>query len=293
MSEGGFLQSQGAIVLLGAGLLGLLVGSFLNVVIYRLPRMMERALHAECAAVLGNSATGAAIEEPRFNLAFPASHCPQCSGAIPPWHNIPLLGYLLLRGRCAHCARPIPVQYPLVELAGGVLAVLTIWHFGATWAGLAALAFTWALLAAAVIDLQHQLLPDAIVLPVLWLGLFVNLFDLFSTPRDSIIGAIAGYLVLWIVYQTFKLLTGKEGMGYGDFKLLALLGAWMGWRNLPVVIILASGVGALVGIGLIATKRLQNGHPIPFGPFLAAAGWLALLWGSDIIQAYLHFAGIN
>ncbi len=286
-----YLQANAAFALLGAGLLGLVVGSFLNVVIYRLPLMMQRAFQAECAAALGSDA-GFDESEP-FNLAFPASRCPACGGAIAPWHNIPLAGYLWLKGRCADCAEPIPLRYPLVELTSGVLAVLTIMHFGATAAGLAALVLGWSLLAAAVIDLQHQLLPDAIVLPLLWLGLFVNLFHLFATPQAAIIGAMAGYLSLWTVYQGFKLLTGKEGMGYGDFKLLALLGAWMGWHDLPLIIILASGVGACTGIGLMASKRLQSGNPIPFGPFLAAAGWLALLWGPDLMQAYWRFAGLH
>jgi len=290
------LQSEPALLLLAAALLGLVVGSFLNVVIHRLPLMMERAFREEYAAFAGNAGEAAAPPEPeggKLTLATPSSRCPHCGAAIAPWHNIPLLSYLWLRGRCAHCRAAISAQYPMVELASGVLALGVIWHFGATWAGLAALGLTWALLALAVIDLRHQVLPDAITLPVLWLGLFANLFGLFTTTRASLIGAIAGYLVLWAVYQVFKLVTGKEGMGYGDFKLLALLGAWLGWQALPVVIILSSAVGALVGIALIVSRRLHNGTPMPFGPFLAAAGWLALMWGPELIQAYARFAGLS
>lgn len=287
-------HSEPLLVLLGVALLGLVVGSFLNVVIYRLPRMLERAFREECAMAL--AAADVREDEPgseRLNLAYPASRCPHCGSAIAPWHNIPVLSYVWLRGRCAHCREPIGLRYPLVEIASGMLTLAVIWHFGATWTGLAGLALTWALLAAAVIDLQHQILPDSITLPVLWLGLFVNLFNLFANTRASLIGAIAGYLALWVVYQLFKLATGKEGMGFGDFKLLALLGAWLGWQALPVIIILASAVGAFVGIALIASKRLQNGTPIPFGPFLAAAGWLALLWGPDLVSAYMRFAGLS
>lgn len=287
------LQTAPTLVLLGAALLGLVVGSFLNVVIYRLPRMLERAFREECAAA--QAATGAAGEAvaERLNLAYPASRCPHCGTAIAPWHNIPVLSYLWLRGRCAHCREPIGLRYPLVEITSDVLAFFVIWHFGPTWAGLAALGLTWALLAAAAIDLEHQILPDAITLPVLWLGLFVNLFDLFTSSRASLIGAIAGYVALWTVYQLFKLATGKEGMGFGDFKLLALLGAWLGWQALPVIIILASAVGAMVGVALIVSGRLKNGTPIPFGPFLAAAGWLALMWGPDLVAAYTRFAGLS
>ena len=272
--------------------LGLVVGSFLNVVAYRLPIMMERAWRAEAAAVDG--AQPVATE--RFDLAWPASRCPQCGGAISAWQNIPVLSFLLLRGRCAHCATAISPRYPIVEAATGLLSAIVAWHFGATWATPAALLLTWFLIALSLIDLDHKLLPDNMTLPLLWLGLLLALIEingapLFTDLRASVIGAAAGYLSLWSVFQLFRLLTGKEGMGYGDFKLLAALGAWLGWQVLPLIVVLSAAVGSVVGIGLIVTGQRSRQAEIPFGPYLAGAGWLALLYGRDIMNWYLGLTG--
>lgn len=264
----------------------LMVGSFLNVVIHRLPIMMERDWKAQCAELAGEPA---AIAEP-FNLMRPASHCPHCGHRIAPWENIPLFSYLRQRGRCHECRQPISFRYPLIELGCAVLSAIVIWQLGATVQGLAGVFLTWSLLALSAIDIDHQLLPDGITLPVLWLGLLLGLFGIFTDTHSSLIGAIAGYLSLWLIFHLFKLLTGKEGMGYGDFKLFALFGAWLGWQSLPLIILLSSLVGALVGIALILFRGRDRQLPIPFGPYLAAAGWIALLWGDDITQAYLHWA---
>ncbi len=271
-------------------LLGLVVGSFLNVVIHRLPRMLERRWQAECRELTGD-APGA--DDAPYNLVVPGSNCPACGHKIRPWENIPLLSYILLRGRCSACGTHISARYPLVELASGILALLVAWHYGAGWQTGAALVFTWALLALTLIDLETQLLPDVITLPLLWLGLLVNLNGLFVPLSQAVIGAAAGYLSLWFVYHAFRLLTGKEGMGYGDFKLLAALGAWFGWQLLPLTILLSSLVGAVVGIGLMALKRHEREVPIPFGPYLAAAGWISLLWGAALTDAYLRFAHLG
>lgn len=252
---------------------GLVVGSFLNVVIHRLPLQMQSAWRRESLDFLGMPPEG---EIPRLNLAFPASHCPHCSEPIKPWHNVPVLSYLLLRGKCHHCKAPISIQYPLVELATALLATLAISHFGLTAEGALAVLFSIALIVLTGIDFRHQLLPDIITLPLLWLGLLANSQGLFADLNSAVIGAVAGYLVLWLVFWGFKLLTGKEGMGHGDFKLLAALGAWFGWTALPAVILLASAVGATVGIALIVLARRGREVPIPFGPYLAGAGLLAL-----------------
>ncbi|SCZ50362.1 prepilin peptidase [Thiohalomonas denitrificans] len=269
-------------------ILGLAVGSFLNVVIYRLPVMMERAWKQHCQELVGE--TGAPADSEPFNLARPASRCPHCGHSIGPLENIPLFSYLFQKGRCRHCQGPISARYPAVELTTAILSAVTAWHFGFGWQAGFALLLTWGLVALTFIDLDHQLLPDDITLPLLWLGLLLSLAGVFVPPTTAIIGAAAGYLSLWSVYQLFRLATGKEGMGYGDFKLLGLLGAWLGWQSLPVIIILSSVVGAAVGIGLILFRGHERGTPIPFGPYLAAAGWLALLWGEDLTRAYLRFA---
>jgi leader peptidase (prepilin peptidase)/N-methyltransferase len=255
-----------------AAVLGLLVGSFLNVVIHRLPRMMEADWLAQAAELRGE----AAPERPRYNLMVPRSACPKCGTPIAAWHNVPVLSWLLLRGRCAHCAAPIPVRYPLVEALTGVLAACAVARYGATAAGAGALILTFFLVALAFIDLDTQLLPDDMTLPLLWIGLAFNLGGTFVPIADAVIGAMAGYGILWAVYWAFKLATGKEGMGYGDFKLLAALGAWFGWQALPSIILLASVVGATVGIAMIVFARHQREVPIPFGPYLAGAGLLAL-----------------
>lgn len=270
------------------GLLGLIVGSFLNVVIIRLPHMLEAEWRASAAAILGTEATNTGEI---YNLARPRSTCPHCHTPIRAWHNIPVLSFILLRGRCAGCGQRIAWQYPLVEISAAVLGLLTAWHFGATPACALALVLSWSLLALTVIDARTQLLPDNITLPLLWLGLLAATAGVFIGPVDAIIGAAAGYLALWLVFHAFRLITGKEGMGYGDFKLLAVLGAWLGWQQLPLVLFLASLTGALTGITLIATGRQQRGHAMPFGPFLAMAGWLTLVSGDTILQLYYSLVG--
>jgi leader peptidase (prepilin peptidase)/N-methyltransferase len=284
------LASSPALFAILAGLLGLIVGSFLNVVIYRLPVMMEREWRVQCAELLNQPAPDANL--PVFNLWTPRSRCPHCSHLIGAAENIPLLSFILQRGRCAHCQAGISWQYPLVEAVSGLLAGLVAWKFGFGWPALAALLFTWTLLAAGIIDLKHQLLPDDLTLPLLWLGLTAALWGPFTDLPSSVIGAMAGYLSLWTVYQAFRLLTGKEGMGHGDFKLLAALGAWTGWQSLVAIVLLSSLVGAVVGLALIVFRGRDRGVPMPFGPFLAAAGWIVLLWGETINRAYLHWLGL-
>ncbi len=276
-------------------ILGLLVGSFLNVVIYRLPLMMEREWHEQCRELLENETAPAPkgnVKE-TFNLAVPRSRCPNCNHAISSLENIPVLSYLFLRGRCSQCSNPISMRYPIIEAVSGLLSALIAYQFGWSATTLLLLLLTWALISLTMIDYDHQLLPDSITLPLLWLGLIANSFGLITDLSSAVWGAIGGYLILWCVYWAFKLLTGKEGMGFGDFKLLAALGAWMGWQFLPLIIILSSLVGALVGGALIAFQGREQGKPIPFGPFLAGAGWLAMLWGSDMIQIYFRWAGLS
>ncbi len=293
-------QSPAAFIALSL-LLGLLIGSFLNVVIYRLPLMLEREWRAQCAelAAAGESAGVAANPgEPPFNLVVPRSACPGCRAPIRAIHNVPVLSWLALRGRCASCQVRISARYPIVELLCGVLSGVVAWKFGFGWQAGAALAITWLLIALTGIDLDHQLLPDSLTLTLLWGGLLASVFwsannphSLPVSPADSIIGAVAGYLSLWSVYQLFKLATGKEGMGYGDFKLLAALGAWLGWRMLLPIVLCSAAVGATVGIALIVTGRQKRSVPIPFGPFLAAAGWLAMMWGPEWVASYLGLFG--
>lgn len=268
-------------------LFGLIIGSFLNVVIYRLPKMLWQQWRTECEEWLGTADTAIPKQEEPYNLVFPRSRCPSCGHLIRAVENIPVLSYLVLRGRCAACGAPISLQYPLVELLTAGLSFMVAWHFGYGWQTAAGLLLTWALLALSVIDLQTKLLPDVITLPFLWLGLLVNMTHTFTDLPSSVLGAVLGYLSLWTVYQSFKLLTGKEGMGYGDFKLLAVFGAWLGWQMLPLIILLSSLTGAIVGIGLVLFKGRDKNSPLPFGPYLAVAGWVALLWGQWIIQTYL------
>ena len=279
-------ESQLALIVTSA-ILGLLVGSFLNVVIYRLPVMMENRWRADCREAHDDAAEA---DTETFNLMTPASTCPHCGHRIRPWENIPVISYLLLRGKCIDCKARISLQYPLVELATALLSAAVAWQLGFGWPTLAAFAFTWTLIALTVIDFNTQLLPDSLTLPLLWLGLAANSFGVFTDPVSAIWGAMAGYLSLWLVYHLFKLVTGKEGMGYGDFKLLAAIGAWCGWQILPLTIILSSVIGAVVGILLIALRRQERGVPIPFGPFLAGAGWISLFWGDELIQAWLRLA---
>jgi leader peptidase (prepilin peptidase)/N-methyltransferase len=272
-----------------AGLLGLCVGSFLNVVIHRLPKMMDREWQAQCAELRGEEApTSAEI----LTLAKPRSRCPSCGHQITAIENIPLLSYLLiLRGKCSGCQARISPRYPIVEATTGLISAYVAWHFGPTLQAAGALALVWSLIALAAIDLDTQLLPDSITLPLLWLGLTLNLWGTFADLSSAVIGAMLGYLALWSVFWLFKLATGKEGMGYGDFKLLAALGAWLGWQMLPVIILLSSVVGAVVGITLIIATRHGRNVPIPFGPYLAAAGGIALFWGASITKSYLGLIG--
>jgi len=267
----------------GGALFGLLIGSFLNVVIHRLPLIMEREWQRQCAELAGAPAPAA---EP-ISLLFPPSRCPHCGHRIGALENIPLISYLLLRGRCKGCGKPISLRYPLVEALTGLLFAYAAWRFGATLAGLGALVFIAALISLTFIDADTQLLPDDITLPLIWAGLLINLAGTFTSLESAVIGAAAGYLALWLVYWVFKLATGKEGMGYGDFKLLAAIGAWLGWQLLPLVILLSSLVGALVGIALILLARHGRSMPLPFGPYLAAAGVIALFWGHRLNQVWL------
>jgi len=284
--------------------IGLMVGSFLNVVIYRLPIMMEREWREQSAEL--NSATAAApspaptAAAAPFTLATPRSACPACKTPIKPVHNIPVVSWLALRGRCAACRAPISMRYPAVELTTGLLSAWAAWHFGFGATACCAVAVTWALIALTGIDIDHQLLPDSITLPLLWAGLLAAVtlgptlgVALPVSPKDAIIGAAAGYLSLWAVFHAFRLLTGKEGMGYGDFKLFAALGAWMGWKVLPLVILLAAGTGACLGVLMIVLRGRDRAAPMPFGPYLAAAGWLAMLYGPQLVDGYLHFSGLR
>lgn len=268
---------------------GLLVGSFLNVVIHRLPIMMERDWRRHCAEL---NETSMKEDEP-FNLIRPRSRCPHCNHLIGAAENIPVLSYLLQKGRCKHCQAGISVRYPVVELLTAITSAFVAWYFSFGWESFCALLITWSLIALTFIDLDHQLLPDSITLPLLWLGLLASLLPVFADTKSSIIGAAAGYLSLWSVFQLFKLTTGKEGMGFGDFKLLGMLGAWLGWQALPVIILMSSVVGAVVGIALILFKRHERTKPIPFGPYLAAAGWMTLIWGDEITGYYFRIAGIS
>lgn len=272
-------------------LLGLLVGSFLNVTIYRLPRMMESSWRRECEDFLGLERSEP--EKSAFNLIAPRSRCPHCGHAIRAHENIPVLSYLLLGGKCASCKAPISPRYPAIEAFTALVSAFVAWKLGPTWQTALALPLSWSLICLSAIDIERQLLPDAIILPLLWLGLFLSLFSVFTDSTSSIVGAIAGYLSLWLVYQLFRILTGKEGMGHGDFKLLALFGAWLGWQALLLIVLLSSLVGAIFGILMILLLKHERSIPIPFGPYLAAAGWIALLWGNEITAQYLHLAGLG
>jgi leader peptidase (prepilin peptidase)/N-methyltransferase len=272
-------------------LLGLMLGSFLNVVIHRLPIMLERQWKNECSEYL-ELETASQEAGQKYNLVVPRSSCPHCGHQITALENIPLLSYLFLKGRCRSCGTHISVQYPLVELLTGLMSLAVILHFGYSIAGIAALIFTWALIALAIIDLKTTLLPDNITLPLLWIGLLLNQQGIFTELNSSLYGAVAGYLSLWLLYHFFKLLTGKEGMGFGDFKLFAVFGAWMGWQSLPLIIILSSLAGAIIGIGLILFRGKNRNTAIPFGPYLAIAGWIALIWGDEITRSYLRSSGI-
>jgi leader peptidase (prepilin peptidase) / N-methyltransferase len=266
-----------------------MVGSFLNVVIHRLPKMMEREWRQQCAELNGKQPE----QTPRYNLVVPRSACPHCGHRISALENIPVVSYLLLRGKCKGCGATISLRYPIVETLSGILSAYAAWHFGFGLAALGALLFVWALIALTFIDFDTQLLPDSITLPLLWLGLLLNLSATFADLHSAAIGAVAGYLALWGVYWLFKLATGKEGMGYGDFKLLAAIGAWLGWQMLPLVILFSSLVGAVVGIALIVAARHGRNVPIPFGPYLAGGGLIALFWGQTLTHSYLQLFAVS
>ena len=267
----------------GALVVGLCVGSFLNVVIHRLPRMLERGWRAQCAELRDEPVP----EEPAYNLVVPRSACPSCGHRITAFENVPVVSWLALRGRCSACKTRIPVRYPVIEILGGLLAAYAIYRFGPTAKGVAACVLLWTLLALTVIDTDTQLLPDDLTLPLLWAGLIANLWATFAPIGSAVIGAVAGYLSLWAVYWVFKLVRGREGMGYGDFKQLAALGAWLGWQMLPLIVLLSSIVGAVVGVALIVFKGRDHTVPIPFGPYLAVAGAIALFWGPVLVRWYL------
>jgi leader peptidase (prepilin peptidase)/N-methyltransferase len=274
--------------------LSLVIGSFLNVVIYRLPIMMEREWRVQCQELANTPATE--IPEGRFNIVIPRSRCTSCSAPITALQNIPIVSFLILGGKCGSCGAPISKRYPVVESLTAILTAIVAWRFGVGWESAAAILLTWALIAISGIDIDQQIIPDSISLPLLWIGLILALFHpmtnaevLFVDPKTAIIGALAGYLSLWSVYQLFRLMTGKEGMGYGDFKLLAVLGAWLGWQMLPLIILLSAVVGAIVGITMIVLRRQDRNIPIPFGPYLAAAGWIAMLYGKQIVEVYLDY----
>jgi leader peptidase (prepilin peptidase)/N-methyltransferase len=266
------------------GLFGLLVGSFLNVVIHRLPKMMENDWQCQCAELRGETLPA----QETYSLVLPRSRCPACGHGISALENIPVISWLLLRGRCSACKTPISFRYPLVEALTSLLSALAGAHFGFGWAAVGAILLIWGLIALTFIDFDTQLLPDSITLPLVWGGLFCNLFGLYTDIQSSVVGAMLGYLSLWSVYWGFRLCTGKEGMGFGDFKLLAALGAWLGWQILPLIILLSSLVGAVVGIGLILLAKHGRDVPIPFGPYLATAGLLAIFSGKELTQFYLH-----
>ncbi len=280
-----YLQTNPIAFYVTITLLGLIVGSFLNVVIIRLPKMMHKAWRRECCEFMElDGAVG--IDDERYDLILPRSCCPRCHHQIRFWENIPVISYLILAGKCSSCHQRISIRYPAIELLSAVLALVVAWHFGFSIQLIPALLLTWALIVLSFVDIDHQLLPDDITLPFLWLGLLCNLFSVFTNVYSSLAGAMAGYMVLWLVYILFKFVTGKEGMGHGDFKLLALLGAWMGWEILPLTIILSSVCGAVIGVSMIVFGGHDRKQAIPFGPYLAMAGWIALIWGQQISTAY-------
>jgi len=290
-----FVQSP-LVFIVVAFVIALLVGSFLNVVIHRLPIMMEREWRTQCEEMMATPSSE--LPEGRFDLMAPGSRCPRCGHQITALQNIPVLSYILLGGKCAGCGTAISARYPIIELFTALLSGVVAWRFGFGWEAAVAIAMTWTLVAVSMIDIDHQIIPDSISLPLIWAGLTLSLFHpmadaeyLFIEPKAAIVGALGGYLSLWSIYHLFRLITGKEGMGYGDFKLLAALGAWLGWKMLPVIIMMSAIVGAVTGIMLIASKRHERSTPIPFGPYLAAAGWIAMLWGPDIINWYLDLMG--
>ena len=288
-----YLQKNIIVFYISIFVLGLLVGSFLNVVIYRLPLMMQRTWRAECTEYLSTHSVSIQTEatEPveHFNLSTPRSRCPECGHLISAIENIPLISYLFLAGKCRQCKTSISLRYPFIELLSAILATFVAYQYGVSLQTLAVVLLGWALISLTFIDFDHQYLPDNITLPFMWLGLFINYFGIITDLESAVLGAMLGYALLWVLFHLFRLLTGKEGMGYGDFKLLALLGAWLGWQMIPTIILLSSLVGSVVGITLIVLKKQQRSKPIPFGPYLAAAGCISLIWGNEINRAYLSW----
>ena len=269
-------------------IIGAFIGSFLNVVIHRIPVMLERQWKSECQELLEPDTDISAL--PKYNLSVPRSHCPACNHQVKAIENIPIISYLFLKGRCSSCGITISAQYPFVELLTAIFTTIIVWKFGFSLQALGGVIFTWFLIALSGIDIKTQLLPDNLTFPFLWLGIIFNLFSTYTDLTSSVLGAIFGYLALWLVFHLFKLVTGKEGMGYGDFKLLAALGAWLGWQSLPLIILLSSAVGAVFGIFMIVTKLQERSQPIPFGPYLAMAGWIAMLYGEQLTSLYLDNA---
>lgn len=268
-------------------IVGLVIGSFLNVVIYRLPIMMERDWREQCESLLGIQQQSEKVTSKSYNLIQPRSCCPHCGKLITAFNNIPVISFLILKGKCSNCGKPISIRYPVVEILCAALTGINAAYFGLQIEVIFACLLTWALISLTFIDIEHQILPDDITLPFLWIGISCNMFNLFTDIYSSVTGTIAGYGSLWLIYVIFKLFTGKEGMGYGDFKLTAMLGSWLGWQVLPLVILLSSLLGAVVGIGMILFAEHDRKTPIPFGPFLAISGWVALIWGEDITRYYM------
>jgi len=280
-------QTEPVFFVITMALLGMCVGSFLNVVIYRLPKMMQQDWHEQCCELL-EIKNEDGKEQQHINLIFPGSSCPACQHKITALENIPVLSYLYLKGRCRSCNVKISPQYPLIEILTGLTTAYITWHFGFSLQTLFAVLLTWALICLSVIDLEHSLLPDDITLPFMWLGLACNIFGVFTDITSSLIGAMLGYSILWLIFMGFKVITGKEGMGYGDFKLLALLGAWLGWQSLPLIILLSSIAASLIGIIMILFRGRDKSVAFPYGPYLAIAGWITLLWGEELIGTYLN-----
>ena len=282
-----FLQTQPVFFTFTMTILGMCIGSFLNVVIYRLPKMMQQDWHEQCCELLDMKDEDVS-EQQQVNLIFPGSSCPSCQHKITALENIPVISYLFLKGRCSSCNVKISLQYPIIEMFTGLATAYVAWHFGFSLQTLFAVFFTWALICLSVIDLEHSLLPDDITLPFMWLGLACNTFGVFTDINSSLIGAMLGYAILWIVFISFKTVTGKEGMGYGDFKLLALLGAWLGWQSLPLIILLSSITASVIGLAMIIFKGRDKAAAFPFGPYLAIAGWITLIWGKELTGLYLN-----
>jgi len=280
-----YLQTHPAIFIFSMTMLGLCIGSFLNVVIYRLPKMMQQDWHEQCCELLDIKNENV-TEQQKVNLIFPGSSCPSCQHKITALENIPVISYLFLKGRCSSCKVKISLQYPIIEMFTGLATAYIAWHFGFSLQTLFAVLFTWALICLSMIDLEHSFLPDDITLPFMWLGLACNIFGIFTDIYSSLIGAMLGYSILWIIFISFKTVTGKEGMGYGDFKLLALLGAWMGWQYLPLIILLSSITASIIGLAMIIFKGRDKAAAFPFGPYLAIAGWITLIWGKELTGLY-------